>query len=66
MFKKALKDFQEKWKKGEAATKPITQKRYQYRSANGKVWTKWFNYEGKPEFVQLKGFKGDDLLNEYR
>ena len=48
------------------------QKRYQYyASENGKPvikWTEWFNCSNKSnkEKIQLKGFKGNDLLNEYR
>ena len=47
------------------------QKRYQHwTSENGKPeikWTEWFNCSGKlKEKIQLKGFKGNDLLNEYR
>lgn len=47
--------------------------RYQYWGlVNGKpqkCWTKWFDIifdRGEEPKIQLKGFKGDDLLNEYR
>lgn len=51
----------------------IRQMRYQYWGlVNGKpqkCWTKWFDVifsKGEEPKIQLKGFKGDDLLNEYR
>lgn len=48
----------------------VRQKRYQYwGSVNGKpqiMWTEWFNYNGPEEPIQHKGFKGNDLKNEYR
>lgn len=48
----------------------VRQKRYQYWAfINGKyciVWSDWFNYNGPEEHIQLKGFKGNHLLNEYR
>lgn len=44
----------------------MKQKRYQIRTANGIEWTEWFNYDGPEEPIQLKGFKGDHLLNDYR
>lgn len=44
-----------------------TKKRYQYWSKDGIKWTSWFDYEDGPEIpIQLKGFKGNHLLNEYR
>lgn len=46
------------------------QKRFQYWGvANGKpsiLWSNWFDFNGPEEPIQLKGFKGNDLLNEYR
>ena len=46
------------------------QKRYQYwGSVNGTptiLWTNWFNYSGPEEPIQMKGFKGNHLRNEYR
>lgn len=44
------------------------QKRYQRRTKNGVEWTPWFNVSSNhvEEAVQMKGFKGDNLLNEYR
>lgn len=48
----------------------VRQKRFQYwGSLNGtpvKMWAKWFDYNGEEEPIQLKGFKGNHLLNEYR
>ena len=48
----------------------IRQKRFQYwGSVNGVpqvMWTSWFNFDGPEEKIQLKGFKGNHLLNEYR
>ena len=48
----------------------VRQKRFQYwGSLDGipmKMWSNWFNYDGPEESLQLKGFKGDHLLNEYR
>lgn len=46
-------------------------KRYQFWGRkDGKVqkcWTPWFEWKSdNREKVQLKGFKGDNLLNEYR
>ena len=46
-------------------------KRYQYwASANGKPykeWTQWFPYDGdETSKVQMKGYKGDVLLQEFR
>lgn len=40
----------------------VKQKRYQYFSAEGIKWTKWFNYTG-PKFEFQYGKK---LKNEYR
>ena len=42
------------------------QKRYQFWSSTGIQWTPWFNYEGPQEPIQLKGFKGNNLKNEYK
>lgn len=42
--------------------KKIRQKRYQYRSSEGIVWTDWFNYDGPEEPYQF----GNKLKNEYR
>lgn len=42
------------------------QKRYQYWGKFGIKWTEWFNYNGQEEPIQIKGFKGNDLRNEYR
>ena len=46
------------------------QKRYQFwGSIEGKaqkLWTPWFDYNGPEEPVQLKGYKGNHLLNEFR
>ena len=42
------------------------QKRYQFWSRTGKQWTEWFDHEGPEESIQLKGYRGDHLLNEYR
>jgi hypothetical protein len=44
----------------------MKQKRYQYRTKDGVKWTSWFNFDGPEEPIQLKGFKGDHLKNEYR
>lgn len=48
----------------------VKQKRFQFwGSANGKPqkeWTEWFDFDGQEEPIQLKGYKGDHLLNEYR
>lgn len=44
----------------------IKQKRYQFWGREGKQWTPWFPFDGTEEPIQLKGFKGDNLLNEYR
>ena len=46
-------------------------KRYQYwASDNGKPykeWTQWFPYDGdETSKVQMKGYKGDVLLQEFR
>ena len=48
-----------------------TYKRYQYwGSENGKPvkkWTEYFPWDSDSrEKIQLKGFKGDCLLNEYK
>ena len=44
----------------------VRQKRYQFRVFGGIEWTPWFNYNGPEEPIQHKGFKGNDLKNEYR
>ena len=44
----------------------MRQKRFQYWSSEGIVWTPWFNYEGPECPVQHKGYKGNDLINEFR
>ena len=48
----------------------MRQKRFQYWGRlNGVpciLWSAWFNYNGPEEKIQLKGFKGNDLLNEFR
>lgn len=48
----------------------IRQKRFQYWGfKDGKVqklWSEWFPFSGKEEPVQHKGFRGDELHNEYR
>lgn len=42
------------------------QKRFQFWTRIGIQWTKWFEYNGPEEPIQLKGFGGNHLLNEYR
>lgn len=42
------------------------QKRFQFWGKTGKEWTAWFDFSGPEEPIQQKGFKGDNLLNEYR
>lgn len=46
----------------------MIQKRYQYRTKDGIQWSEWFEWgEDAPQpKVQLAGFKGEHLLNEYR
>ena len=48
----------------------MRQKRFQYWGfVDGKsqvLWTEWFNYDGPEEKVQMKGYKGNHLKNEYR
>ncbi len=44
----------------------VRQKRYQYWGKNGIEWSDWFNYDGQEEPIQLKGFRGHELKNEYR
>lgn len=46
---------------------PMIQKRFQYWTREGKVWSEWFDWgsDDCPK-VQLKGYKGNDLKNEYR
>lgn len=38
------------------------QKRYEYWSRDGKVWSEWFDYDGEQFQWQLK----NKLKNEYR
>ena len=38
------------------------QKRFEYWSSEGKVWTPWFDYDGEQFHWQLK----NKLKNEYR
>lgn len=38
------------------------QKRYEYWSRDGKVWSEWFDYNGDKYLWQLK----NKLKNEYR
>ncbi len=38
------------------------QKRFEYWSKDGKVWSEWFDYNGEKYQWQLKG----KLRNEYR
>lgn len=43
------------------------QKRFQYWSRDGKVWTEWFDYDGEQYPIQFKASsKTRELLNEYR
>lgn len=44
----------------------VRQKRYQFRAFGGVEWTPWFNYNGPEDPIQLKGYKGDHLKNEFR
>lgn len=44
----------------------VRQKRYQRRVLGGVVWTSWFPCKGMEPPIQLKGFRGDNLKNEYR
>ena len=44
----------------------VRQKRYQYWGKNGIEWSDCFNYNGQEESIQMKGFRGKDLRNEYR
>ena len=48
----------------------VRQKRYQYwGSINGVpqiLWSEWFDSKGLEEPIQMKGFKGNNLKNEYR
>ena len=41
-------------------------KRYQIWTKEGIKWTNWFNYNGPKDPIQIKGFKGLNLLNEYK
>ena len=42
-------------------------KRYQYRVRGGVEWTNWFEWHSDlRDPVQMKGYKGEHLLNEYR
>jgi hypothetical protein len=41
-------------------------KRYQYWTKEGIRWTSWFEVSPEAnEPIQAKGFKGNNLLNEY-
>lgn len=43
------------------------QKRYQYWSKDGIVWSDWFDHVGTEEPIQMKGAKKEyTLYNEYR
>jgi len=42
------------------------QKRFQFWGRNGKEWSDWFDHHGDEDPIQLKGFRGNHLLNEYR
>lgn len=46
------------------------QKRYQYWGFKDgkaqKLWTKWFDFNGEEDPIQLKSHKGNHLLNEFR
>jgi hypothetical protein len=44
----------------------MIQKRYQYWTKEGIKWTSWFKCSSTEEALQLKGFKGNNLKNEYR
>lgn len=44
----------------------VRQKRYQYYGKNGLEWSEWYDYNGQEDPIQIKGFKGQDLRNEYR
>lgn len=45
----------------------MVQKRFQYWGRSGKCWSEWFNWDSdNRDPIQLKGFKGNHLLNEYR
>lgn len=49
----------------------VRQKRFQYwGSINGtpqKMWSEWFPWDNSSEEpIQLKGFKGNHLKNEYK
>ena len=50
--------------------KQVRQKRFQYWTSINCiptiVWSAWFDYNGPEESIQLKGFKGNHLKNEYR
>lgn len=39
------------------------QKRYQYYSSKGKIWSNWYDFDGPQEPWQLRSYK---LKNEYR
>lgn len=42
-------------------------KRYQYWGSTGIQWTPWFKYDSDLlEPIQAKGFKGNNLKNEYK
>jgi hypothetical protein len=48
----------------------VKQKRFQYWGSIDGIpqimWSDWFDYNGPEEPIQLKGFKGNHLKNEYR
>lgn len=49
----------------------ITRKRYQYWGFENEkpqiMWTEWFPWNSiNEEQIQLKGFKGNDLKNDYK
>ena len=48
----------------------VRQKRFQYwGSINGIpqiMWSEWFDHHGDEDPIQLKGFKCNNLKNEYR
>jgi hypothetical protein len=45
----------------------MTYKRYQYWTREGKQFTEWFPWHSDSrDPIQLKGYKGDHLRNEYK
>lgn len=48
----------------------VRQKRFQYWGSIDGIpqimWSDWFDYNGPEEPIQLKGFRGNHLKNEYR